>query len=77
MNFAQNLDMKKNMGLVDRITRVLIALIVLGLYIGNFISGTSALLFLGLSVIFVITSLLSFCPLYLPFGINTCKRKIN
>ena len=77
MNFAQNLDMKKNMGLVDRITRVLIALVVLGLYLGNIISGTSALLFLGLSVIFVITSLLSFCPLYLPFGINTCKRKIN
>lgn len=77
MNFAQNLDMKKNMGLVDRITRVLIALVVLGLYFGNIISGTSALLFLGLSLIFVITSLLGFCPLYLPFGINTCKRKIN
>ena len=66
-----------NMGFVDRFLRVLITLVVLGLYFGNIISGTSAQLFLGLSVIFVITILLSFCPLYLPFRINTRKRKIN
>ncbi|MFM7667269.1 MAG: DUF2892 domain-containing protein [Bacteroidota bacterium] len=67
--------MKRNMGIIDRTVRVLIALVLIGLFFGYIISGTSALLFLGLSVIFVITSLLSFCPLYLPFGINTCKIK--
>ena len=75
MNFAKIQLMKKNMGRNDRTIRVIIALLVLGLYLINIISGTSAIILLGLSAIFALTSLISFCPLYLLFGINTCKKK--
>ena len=66
--------MKKNMGSTDRIVRVLIALLVAILYFTNLITGTMAFVLLTLSGIFVLTSLVSFCPLYLPFGIRTCKK---
>jgi len=66
--------MKKNMGSTDRIIRVIIALVVIGLYLGNIISGTVAIVLLALSAIFILTSFISFCPLYAPFGISTCKK---
>jgi hypothetical protein len=67
--------MKKNMGSIDRVVRVLVALVIGGLYLANVISGTVAIVLLALGGIFLLTSLVSFCPLYLPFGINTCKKK--
>lgn len=66
--------MKKNMGNADRIIRVLLALIVAALYFTNIISGTLALVLGIVSVIFILTSLVSFCPLYTVFGINSCIR---
>lgn len=66
--------MKKNMGSTDRIIRIIIALVVIGLYFGNVISGTLAIVLLVLSAIFILTSFISFCPLYAPFGISTCKK---
>jgi hypothetical protein len=67
--------MKKNMGTIDKVVRILIALVVIGLYFAHVISGTVAIVLLVLSAIFILTSLISFCPLYLPFGINTGKKK--
>jgi len=67
--------MKKNMGNIDRIIRVLIALLVIVLYFSNIITGTFGIVLLALAGIFVLTSLISFCPLYTIFGINTCKKK--
>ena len=67
--------MKKNMGSTDRIIRLLIAIVVGILYYTNVISGTLGLVLLILAAVFVLTSFVSFCPLYLPFGISTCKRK--
>jgi hypothetical protein len=67
--------MKKNMGGIDKVIRVLIALVIVILAFTNVISGTLAIVLLILSGIFILTSLISFCPLYLPFGINTGKTK--
>lgn len=67
--------MKKNMGSTDKILRVLLAILVGILYYTGTISGTLALVLGAFAVIFIATSLISFCPLYLPFGINTCKRE--
>jgi hypothetical protein len=67
--------MKKNMGALDKALRILVAIVVGGLYLSNKISGTIALILGVLAIIFVITSFLGFCPLYLPFGINTNKKK--
>ena len=67
--------MKKNMGNIDRIIRVLIALAVAGLYFGGIINGTLAIILGVAAVIFAATSLVSFCPLYAVFGISTCPVK--
>ena len=66
--------MKKNMGSADRIIRLVLAGLMAGLYLGHVITGTLGLILLALTAIFVLTSLVSFCPIYLPFGINTCKK---
>ncbi|MDT0538987.1 DUF2892 domain-containing protein [Croceitalea sp. P059] len=67
--------MKKNMGGVDRIVRFIVALVVITLFYFKVIEGTLAYVLLALSGIFVLTSLVSFCPLYTIFGLNTCKVK--
>lgn len=58
---------------MDRVLRIGVAVAVLALYFAGVISGTVALVLLALSAIFVLTSLVGFCPLYLPLGINTCS----
>ncbi|KPM47031.1 YgaP family membrane protein [Jiulongibacter sediminis] len=67
--------MKKNMGSTDKIIRVIIAVIIAALYFTGTISGTLGIVLLVLAGIFVLTSLVSFCPLYAPFGISTCPVK--
>jgi len=67
--------MKKNMGTADRIIRVIIAAIIAVLYFTGIIPGTPGVILLILAVVFVLTSLISFCPLYAPFGLSTCKNK--
>jgi Protein of unknown function (DUF2892) len=67
--------MKKNMGNTDRIIRVVIAVIFGVLYFSNVITGTLGLLLMVLAVVFLLTSLVSFCPLYTLFGLSTCPVK--
>lgn len=67
--------MKKNMGSADRILRLLVAAVIAILYFTNVITGTLGIILLVLAAVFVLTSFISFCPLYVPFGINTCKTK--
>ncbi len=67
--------MKKNMGNTDRAIRIVIAVLILVLYITNQISGTLAIVGLILSAVFALTSLIGFCPLYLPFGWATNKKE--
>ena len=65
--------MKKNMGTADRIVRTIIAALIAVLYFTNVISGTLGIVLLVLAVVFLATSLVSFCPLYAPFGLKTCN----
>jgi uncharacterized membrane protein YeaQ/YmgE (transglycosylase-associated protein family) len=67
--------MKKNMGLIDKVIRGIIAAIIALLYFTNLISGTLAIVLGTFAIIFLITSFVGFCPLYAPFGINTRKTK--
>lgn len=67
--------MKKNMGSADRITRLVIAAIISGLYFTNVINGTLGLILIILAAVFVLTSLISFCPLYTILGLSTCATK--
>ena len=67
--------MKKNMGSADRILRVLVAAVISVLYFTGVISGTLGIVLLVLGGVFLLTSFVSFCPLYAPFGLSTCKTK--
>ena len=63
------------MGSIDRVVRTIIALVVGGLYFTNVITGTLGLVLLIAAVVFLLTSVVSFCPLYTVLGINTCAVK--
>lgn len=67
--------MKKNMGSVDRITRLVVAAVIVVLYFTNVVSGTFGLVLIILAAVFALTSFISFCPLYPIFGISTCAAK--
>lgn len=69
--------MKKNMGSIDKTIRIMVAIVIAILYFTNVISGTAAIILGIIAVAFVLTSLMSFCPLYFPFNINTTKKKIS
>lgn len=67
--------MKKNMGSADKSIRLLIAAVLVVLYFTEVITGTLGIIGLVVAAVFVLTSLVSFCPLYTLLGINTCKVK--
>lgn len=65
---------EKNMGTADRVFRVAVALLIAGLYYAGVMSGPWAIGLFVLAGVFVLTSFVSFCPLYLPFGLSTCAK---
>ncbi len=67
--------MKKNMGTADRIFRIILAAVIAFLYYNKTITGTLGIVLLVLAGVFVLTSLISFCPLYKLVGLNTCPAK--
>ncbi|MFC0263666.1 YgaP family membrane protein [Fontibacter flavus] len=67
--------MKKNLGTPDRVVRLVLAAIAAYLYYSGTVTGTFGLVLVIATVIFLITSVISFCPLYAIFGINTCPIK--
>ena len=67
--------MKQNMGTMDRIIRTSLALVVAILYFTDNLSGLVAIVLGIFAVIFLLTSLVGFCPLYTVLGINTTKDK--
>jgi Na+(H+)/acetate symporter ActP len=66
--------MKKNMGMADRIIRTLLAVIVAILYFAGQITGIAAIILGIFAVVFLLTSLMSFCPLYVPLKLSTTKK---
>jgi len=79
LNFDTNLitDMKKNVGNIDKIIRLSVAAIILVLFLTDVITGTLGIILLFLAGIFTLTSLLGFCPLYVPIGATTCKKDLK
>lgn len=63
------------MGSVDKIIRFVLAALFVILYFTNVVTGILGIILLVLAGVFVLTSLVSFCPLYAPFGLSTCARK--
>jgi hypothetical protein len=67
--------MKNNMGSIDRIVRIIIALIFSAFYITGTVTGVLAYVLLALGGVFVLTSAINSCPIYSFFGLSTCKKK--
>lgn len=66
--------MKKNMGGIDRVIRIIVAAVIAVLFFTKVIEGTLGIVLLVLACVFLLTSFISFCPLYLPFGLSTKKK---
>ncbi len=66
--------MTRNMGVVDRVVRILVAALIAYLYVSGTIGGWLALVLGVIAVVFVVTSAIGFCPGYVPFKISTCKK---
>ncbi|MGQ7870069.1 YgaP family membrane protein [Sunxiuqinia sp. sy24] len=66
--------MKKNMGMTDRVIRSVVAVVIAILYFANVITGTLGIILLILACVFLLTSVVSFCPLYPILGMNTCEK---
>jgi hypothetical protein len=66
--------MKKNMGATDKMIRSVIGIIIAILYYSGIITGTLAIVLLAFAIILLLTSFISFCPLYTLLGINTNKK---
>jgi hypothetical protein len=67
--------MEKNVGKLDKLARVAIALVFVGLYFSGIISGVLGYVLLAVAGVMILTGLVNFCPLYTLLGMNTCKRK--
>jgi len=66
--------MKLNVGTIDKIIRLILAAIIIILFVTHVITGTLGIILLIVAAIFALTSLIGTCPLYLLFGISTCKK---
>ena len=65
------MELNRNMGTVDRIIRITLALVLVGLIVTGTVSGVLAVIFGILAAVFAVTSIVSFCPLYFPFKLST------
>jgi len=67
--------MKKNVGSADKIIRYALAAIIIVLFVLNVVTGLLGYILLAVAAIFILTSLFSFCPIWMIFGVKTCKTK--
>lgn len=66
--------MKRNLSDIDRIVRVVLAAVLAYLYFGGIVTGTLGIVLLVLAVVFALTAVVAFCPLYAPFKLSTYKK---
>lgn len=69
------MEFNKNMGLTDRAVRIVAAIIFGYLFFSGTVTGALGVILLILGIVFILTSLVSFCPLYLPFKFSTVKKE--
>ncbi|MBP6611401.1 MAG: DUF2892 domain-containing protein [Paludibacter sp.] len=69
--------MKANMGSGDKLVRLLLAIVLILLFYFEVLTGTAGIVALIVALVFSVTSLINFCPLYPIFKINTCRNKVK
>jgi hypothetical protein len=66
--------MKMNIGTIDKIVRLIVVALIATLYVTHQITGVATIILGPFAVVFLLTSIVSFCPFYLPFGISTSRK---
>jgi thiamine transporter ThiT len=66
-------QMKRNLSNTDRLIRVVVAALFAALYFSGMVTGVLGIILLVLGAVFLLTSVVAFCPLYLPFKFSTYK----
>jgi len=66
--------MKKNMGTIDRVVRILVAIAVLVLYLTHVIAGPLAIVLGVIAAVLVLTSFVGVCPAYIPLKLSTARK---
>jgi hypothetical protein len=69
--------MKKNVGTIDKVIRIVFAMAVIALFLTNVITGVLGIVLLAVSAILVITSMVGVCPLYILMGLNSAGKTIS
>jgi hypothetical protein len=69
--------MKKNVGTIDKVIRIVFAMAVIALFLTNVITGVLGIVLLAVSAILVITSMVGVCPLYIVMGLNSAGKTIS
>lgn len=67
--------MKTNVGTVDRMIRLVLGVVLVILFFSETITGTLGYVLMAVGIVFVVTSMVGFCPLYALVGLNTCPTK--
>jgi hypothetical protein len=67
--------MKKNVGSIDKVVRLLLAALFIVLFVLNVVSGILGYVLLAVAAIFILTSLVNWCPIWAAIGVNTCPAK--
>ena len=67
--------MKKNVGSIDQIIRYILAAVLIILFFTNVVTGVLGYILLAVAVIFIVTALLNFCPIWWMIGVKTNKTK--
>lgn len=67
--------MKKNMSTTDRIIRILVAALLAYLYFSGIVGGALGIILLIVGIVFLLTSIIAFCPLYPILGFKTHKKE--
>ena len=66
--------MKKNVGKLDTIVRVLLAAVIAVLYLSDIIAGTTSIILGIIALVLLVTGLIGWCGIYAIFGIKTCPK---
>ncbi len=75
ISLTKHFYMKTNMGNADRVIRVILAIVFSALYFTGTVTGTWGTVLLVFGGVFLMVSVMGFCPLYTIFGINSCGNK--
>jgi hypothetical protein len=67
--------MKKNVGFTDKLIRIILAAIIVGLYFAKVLTGTLGIVLLVIAVVLVLTSVVSFCPIWALLGLSTTTKE--